>query len=101
MVVVNYFRTQLPETEEIARQMKTDLNSESTGLHEKDLIEYQEEVYFTTEDVLRIETPVTLTAKDLQIESIEYEEVLIKKTLRNPIPFEYAVECVAKNTEAI
>ena len=43
------------------------------------------------------ENSVILTVKDLQVESYEDEEVLIKYTLSNTIPFKGVVECVVND----
>ena len=52
---------------------------------------------FTVSDVLLSENPVILTARDLQVESYENEEVLIEYTLANSIPFKDVVECVVND----
>ena len=48
-------------------------------------------------DVLLSENTMILTAKDLQVESYEDEEVLIEYTTANPIPFKDVVECVVND----
>ena len=52
---------------------------------------------FTVSDVLLSKNPVILTVKDLQVESYDDEEVLIKYTLANPISFKDVVECVVND----
>ena len=67
MAFVNYFGTQIPESEKIDRQMKI----KSTDLHRKGLTESED--HFTVTDVLLSENSLILTSNGLQVES--YEDV--------------------------
>ena len=80
MAVVNYIWTQIPEIEATNGHMQIEL----AKFYGKDLTEPED--HFTVSDILLSENPVILTEKDLQVESYEDEEVLIKYTLVNPIP---------------
>ena len=68
---------------------------ELADLYGKDLTDPEDQ--FTVSDVLLSGNPVILTVNDLQVESCEYEEVLIEYTLANPIPFNNVVECVVND----
>ena len=68
---------------------------ETADIHEIDLNAPKDQ--FIVSDVLLSGNPVILTVKDLQLESYEDEEVLIKYTLANPIPFKDVVECVVND----
>ena len=68
---------------------------ESADVHENNLTNSKN--LFTVSDVFLSENQVILTAKDLQVESYEDEEVLIECTPANPIPFKNVVECVVNN----
>ena len=68
---------------------------ETTDIHEKYLNDPKDQ--FTVSDVLLSENPVILTVKDLQVESYQDEEVLIKYAVANPIPFKDVVECVVND----
>ena len=91
MAVVIYFGTQIPEVEKIDGHMQI----ETADMHEKDLNDTKDQ--FTILDFLLSENPLILTVKDLQVESYEYEEVLIEYTIANPIPFKSVVEFVVND----
>ena len=88
---MNYFGTQIPEVEKIDGHMQI----ETMNTNKKDLNDPKDQ--FTVSDVLLSENPVILTVKDLQVESYEDEEVLIKYTLANPIPFKDVVKLVGND----
>ena len=91
MAVVNYFGTHIPEIEQTDGHMQI----ETINTNGKELNDQEDQ--FTVSDVLLSENPVILTVKDLQVESYEDEEVLIKYTLGNPIPFKDVMECVVND----
>ena len=54
---------QIPKIDQIDGQMKTQLSSESTDLHEQNLTEYQMADHFAATVVLLSENQVLLTVK--------------------------------------
>ena len=91
MAVVNYFGTQIQETEQIDGNMQI----ETINTNGKELNDPEDQ--FTVSDILLSENPVILTVQDLQVESYDDEEVLIEYILANPIPFKDVVECVVND----